>query len=141
MSVLAFNAIQSKIVTLISAHSFFVGEYVVENTGQGLQKIEQALREKGQGVVVYPIQGASEARNGTGSVKLTATIDVLFAFNPEKGTKLVYDMVTNGISAVLDYFPANIPNDRFQVSGIDLQEVDQGIWGYIVSFTKAVQLT
>jgi hypothetical protein len=141
MSVLAFNAVQAKVAELIAAHAYFAGQYVVANQGRGLDEIEQALREKGQGVVVYPIQGAGEARNGTGSAKMTVNLDVLFAWNPEVGTLSVYDMVTNGISAVIDYFPANIPNDRFQVSGIELLQMDEGLWGYVVSFTKAVQFT
>ena len=92
-------------------------------------------------MVVYPVQSGGDASNGIGAAKMTVTVPVLFAFNPEIGTKDIYLMVSNGIGAVLDYFTPNTPQDRFRVDDIDIAESDGGVWGYLVNFTKAVQFT
>lgn len=141
MSVLAFEDVQSTAKALIAAHPFFVGQTVIENRGQTLGEIEAALRDLGQAVIVYPIKSDTDAANGLGSVKTVVFFDVLFIFNPEKGTLDIYEMVVNGVSAVIDYFPPNNPNDRFKFDSIQIAEDDSGVWGYIVTFKKAVQIT
>ena len=141
MSVLAFSALQQKVVDLIAANSYFTGETVTLHQGRSLSEVEEALRDAGQTTVVYPVQAAGGTKSGLGAAIMSATIDVLFAFNPEKGTLNIYLMVTNGIGAVLDYFNPNTPNDRFEVEDLTIAEADDGVWGYLVTFRKTVQFT
>lgn len=141
MSVLAFSNCQQKVVDLIEARAFFATETVVLHQGKTLSEVEEALRDAGQVTVVYPIQAAGGAKNGLGAAIMSATLDVLFAFNPEKGTLDIYEMVTEGIGAVLEYFNPNTPQDRFEVEDLSIAEADDGVWGYLVTFRKSVQFT
>lgn len=141
MSVLAFKDAQAKVAELITADSFFTGEVVATSVGKHLSEVEDALRDVGQATIVYPIQSAGSPSNGMGAVVMQIVVPTAFLFNPEKGTKNIYDMVTNGIGAVISYFGTNNPNDRFRVQSLELFETDTGVWGYIVDFTKFVQFT
>jgi len=140
MSVINFKLVQTQVQTLIAAHAFFAGQVVALNVGKALAEAEQGLREKGQAIVVYPIQAAANSRSGHGAVILSATIDVLFAANPAKvgsGTDLnIYDMVSNGVDAVISYDSGSQPHDRFVMENVDLATLDDGSWGYVVTFAK-----
>jgi hypothetical protein len=141
MSVLAFASVQSKVKDLIQVNAYLAAETVALHAGRALAEVEQALRDRGQAVVVYPVQSAGSAANGLGAVKMTVVVPVLFIFNPEVGTLDIYQMVSNGIGAVLDYFTPNVPQDRFRVEAVEIAESDAGTWGYLVDFSKAVQFT
>lgn len=141
MSVLAFASIQAKVKELLLANSYLSAETVALHVGTALSEVEQALRDRGQAVVVYPVQSAGSSANGIGAAKMTAIVPVLFVFNPELGSKDIYLMVSNGIGAVLDYFTPNTPQDRFRVEDLEIAESDGGVWGYLVNFSKAVQFT
>lgn len=142
MSVLAFKDCQQKVVDLITARALFVDSTIVLQDGKQHDEIEEALRTDGEVVIVLPLQGADGARSGLGAAILDAKVDVIIAWNPERGTLNIYEMVTEAVGAVLEYFNPNTPNDRFTVESVSPPLVDDaGSWAYLVSFKKAVQMT
>lgn len=161
MSVLQFKEVQPLVRDIISMHSFFNeteegsddGILVIENRGKPQHEIEDALKEDGFCVVVFPLQASSEVRSGQGAASARMSIDVLFLFNPTKIEPFaddvspdpalypfdIYEMVENGIEAILNYQNNYQAHDRFFLVGIEIYDYDEGTWGYMVTFSKAVE--
>jgi len=140
MSVIAFNAVQQQAVTLIQAGALFVGQTVLKDDGKIQPEEEAALRSLGQCVVVLPILDGETLGIATGSAIIRVSVAVRFEVNPEKATLGIYDMVTSGVGAVLNYALTNKP-DRFQLEDrgktLDIYDLDPGLWAYTVFFSKA----
>ncbi len=150
MSVMAFKEVQPMTRDLIAGHSFFLSRemMVIENRGKPQQEIEDALKEDGWCAVVYPLQSSKEVHSGQGAATTKGTIEVAFLFNAnfvvDQAASAsdpfdIYDMVNNGISAVLNYQNNTQSHDRFFLESWEIYEYDEGTWGYMVTFSKACE--
>ncbi|MCL5099268.1 MAG: hypothetical protein M1608_17385 [Candidatus Omnitrophica bacterium] len=131
--------IQSTVVDLIEAESYFAGKSVIEDLGKSQKEIEAALRSPGACIVVPPVLAGDLLTQTKGATISSIGLMVKILVNPNATLTGfdIYQAITQIVHAVLSY-TAERGEKPFEIADnlFTLSHFDPGLLAYDLFFTK-----
>jgi hypothetical protein len=137
-----FYQIQDKLLSILSENNDLKGIPIIKDDGTVNDKISEALRNVGICIIISPITDIRVLENIRKNSSITSQIVVSVEINPTRNkenlNKDILVIVNYVIKAVLEWTPARIDEDRFELSSdaVSLYSVDLGLIIYDIKLQK-----